>query len=167
MNISYFLPNYVVVALLLSFGCIITSFWLLISAIIVALFFAYIHSKTANGPIVVGGEEIPSWILYAATIFAVIPLLILADVGYILYCAIGVSLLIDFIHALFFSALIDKAKLGTLTKTTQVVIVRTADESVPPKQSSRLLQPVTEASTSAADAKHDNRVRFVEEEDSS
>uniref|UniRef100_A0A915PQU5 PRA1 family protein n=1 Tax=Setaria digitata TaxID=48799 RepID=A0A915PQU5_9BILA len=82
---------------------IITSFWLLLSCIILGILVYFIYTKTKNGPIRIGTEEIPTWILYVIAIFITLPLFIYAEVGYILYCAIGISIILVLIHASFYN----------------------------------------------------------------
>lgn len=101
-NLTYFLANYFAITVVLALCSIITSFWLLISTIILGILIYIIRRATAKGPIIIGEEEIPSWILYAIAVFVTIPLFIFAHVGYIIYCAIGVSAIIIFVHALFY-----------------------------------------------------------------
>lgn len=153
-NVSYFPANYVAIILLLSFCCIITSFWLLISTIIIAMTFAFIRSKTSKGPLVVGGEEIPSWFLYSAVMFAIIPLLILADVGYILYCAVGTSLILILIHAIFYSGPSIKNSEGQ--KETPEIVIHQPTKSA---ESEQLLQSSGDVESDTLQNPH---VRFAE-----
>ncbi|EFO25845.2 hypothetical protein LOAG_02636 [Loa loa] len=98
-NFSHFMANYAVISAILMICGIITSFWLLISSILLGILVYTIYTKTRNGPIKIGTEEIPVWILYVAAIFITLPLFIYAEVGYILYCAMGISVLLVLIHA--------------------------------------------------------------------
>ncbi|VDN05602.1 unnamed protein product [Thelazia callipaeda] len=101
-NLSRFLANYAVISVIVLLCCIITSFWLMVSCIVLGIFVYAIYRKTKYGPIRVGTEEIPTWILHIAAIFITLPLFIYAGVGYILYCAIGL-LCIQILHINVFS----------------------------------------------------------------
>ncbi|MCP9264390.1 hypothetical protein DINM_022457 [Dirofilaria immitis] len=102
-NFNQFMANYAVISVILMICGIITSFWLLLSSIILGILVYFIYTKTRNGPIKIGTEEIPIWILYVAAIFITLPLFIYAGVGYILYCAMGLSILLVLVHASFYS----------------------------------------------------------------
>uniref|UniRef100_A0A0N5AXI6 PRA1 family protein n=1 Tax=Syphacia muris TaxID=451379 RepID=A0A0N5AXI6_9BILA len=154
-NISYFPANYVVILLLILFCCIVTSFWLLISTILLSVLFVFIRSKTAKRPLVVGDEEIPSWFLYASAVFAVIPLLILADVGYLLYCAVGASIIIILIHATFYSG--RSKKKASKSEALQVVVQKSKES----QESKELLKKTSESVTEAEVLKS-SHVRFTE-----
>ncbi|CAG9529587.1 unnamed protein product [Cercopithifilaria johnstoni] len=102
-NFSQFMANYAVITAILMICGIITSFWLLLSSILLGILVYFIYTKTRNGPIKIGTEEIPSWILYVMAIFITLPLFIYAGVGYILYCAMGISIILILIHASFYN----------------------------------------------------------------
>ncbi|KAL3997729.1 PRA1 family protein [Acanthocheilonema viteae] len=102
-NFSQFMANYAVISAILMICGIITSFWLLLSSILLGILVYLIYTKTKDGPIKVGTEEIPVWILYAAAIFITLPLFIYAEVGYILYCTMGISIILILIHASFYN----------------------------------------------------------------
>ncbi|VDM24506.1 unnamed protein product [Toxocara canis] len=101
-NLTFFLGNYFAITTILLLCSILTSFWLLVSTIILCMLIYMIRSRTIKGPIKVGEEEIPPWILYAAAIFITLPLFIFAHVGYIIYCAIGASIMLILLHATFY-----------------------------------------------------------------
>ncbi|VDK27693.1 unnamed protein product [Gongylonema pulchrum] len=101
-NFNRFSANYAVVTTILLFCGIITSFWLMVSCIVLGIFIYAIYTKTRNGPVRIGVEEIPSWILYATAIFITLPLFIYAGVGYILYCAAGIGIFLVIMHASFY-----------------------------------------------------------------
>lgn len=101
-NLVHFVGNYFAIATILLLCSIITSFWLLVSSIILCILLFMIRARTMKGPIKVGDEEIPSWILYAGAIFITLPLFIFAHVGYIVYCAIGASIVLILLHATFY-----------------------------------------------------------------
>ncbi|VDK75434.1 unnamed protein product [Litomosoides sigmodontis] len=103
-NLSQFTANYAVISAILMFCAIITSFWLLLSFILLGILVHFIYTKTRNGPIKIGTEEIPVWILYIAAIFITLPLFIYAEVGYILYCAMGISIILILFHASLYNA---------------------------------------------------------------
>ncbi|VIO95528.1 Uncharacterized protein BM_BM8029 [Brugia malayi] len=102
-NFNQFMANYALISAILMICGIITSFWLLLSSILLGILVYFIYTKTKNGPIKIGTEEIPIWILYVAAIFITLPLFIYAEVGYILYCAIGISIILVLIHASFYN----------------------------------------------------------------
>ncbi|VDM93896.1 unnamed protein product, partial [Onchocerca ochengi] len=103
-NFNHFMANYAVISAILMICGIITSFWLLLSSIVLGTLIYFIYTKTRNGPIKIGTEEIPNWILYVAAIFITLPLFIYAEVGYILYCAMGISIILVLIHASFYNS---------------------------------------------------------------
>uniref|UniRef100_A0A9J2PBG4 Prenylated Rab acceptor protein 1 n=1 Tax=Ascaris lumbricoides TaxID=6252 RepID=A0A9J2PBG4_ASCLU len=135
-NLVYFVGNYFAVTTVLLLCSIITSFWLLVSTIILCMLIYMIRARTVKGPIKIGEEEvnisdssalasfsqqangptvhiqqlslkktplIPSWILYAGAIFITLPLFIFAHVGYIIYCAVGASIVLILLHATFYT----------------------------------------------------------------
>uniref|UniRef100_A0A0R3S6V3 PRA1 family protein n=1 Tax=Elaeophora elaphi TaxID=1147741 RepID=A0A0R3S6V3_9BILA len=136
-NFTQFMANYIVISAILMICAIITSFWLLLSSILLGILVYFIYTKTRDGPIRIGTEEIPAWILYAAAIFITLPLFIYAGVGYILYCAMGISIIVVLIHASLYnseSLVLPEVKVKVVTKVDDQPRVAAAPVEIVPDQ---------------------------------
>uniref|UniRef100_A0A915BSB0 PRA1 family protein n=1 Tax=Parascaris univalens TaxID=6257 RepID=A0A915BSB0_PARUN len=155
-NLVYFVGNYFALTTVLLLCSIITSFWLLVSTIILCMLIYMIRARTVKGPIKIGEEEIPSWILYAGAIFITLPLFIFAHVGYIIYCAVGASIILILLHATFYmngqENKSDEEDIGAETEMTESAqMTESGRLTIHERPTVRIVEPKT-------------RVRFDEDE---
>ncbi|KAH7726768.1 prenylated Rab acceptor [Aphelenchoides avenae] len=103
-NLQYFLSNYMCVFIVLMVYCILTSFLMLLTLIALGGLFYTIRQRTAKGPVVFGGHEIPPSLMYTAAIMICIPFFALADVGAVMYWVIGSSIFVILAHATLYAS---------------------------------------------------------------
>lgn len=103
-NLHNFMSNYLCLFVVLLIYCIVTSFLMLLTMLVLAGLCYSIYQKTQKGPIVIAGQEIPPSLLYTLALMICIPLFALSNAGQVIYWVIGAGFFIVLAHATFYSS---------------------------------------------------------------
>ncbi|KAL1920600.1 uncharacterized protein VTP21DRAFT_977 [Calcarisporiella thermophila] len=98
-NLPYFKANYLLLVLGLIIYVIITNLWLLFTLIFLLLGFAFVSTRPANEPIMLGTYPVTHKQLYAGLVGLGIPLLWISGAGSAAFWLIGASGVIVLGHA--------------------------------------------------------------------
>lgn len=101
-NLQYFTTNYLCLVVILLVYCILTSFLMLLTLIVLGGLIYTIYTRTQKGPVVFAGQEIPPSLLYTGALMLCFPMFYLADVGEVMYWVIGSSMFLVLAHATFY-----------------------------------------------------------------
>jgi len=101
-NLQYFTTNYLCLAAILLIYCILTSFLMLLTLVVLGGLIYTIYTRTQKGPVVISGYEIPPSLLYTLALMVCFPMFVLADVGEVMYWVIGSSFFLILAHSTFY-----------------------------------------------------------------
>ncbi|CAF1234007.1 unnamed protein product [Rotaria sordida] len=101
LNIEHFQTNYVMVIILLSIYCIITTPALLFVLLAMGAGCYLVSLKNRESQLVIMGRQIPITQQYLAVMCLCIPLLVMVGAGSAIFWILGASVFVIFLHALF------------------------------------------------------------------